>query len=314
MSGIIIEASDVNYEYPGKRALKDVSVTIREGSITALVGPNGAGKTTLMRCIAALDEPFSGTIRVSGCDTVQHPREVHRQIGYLSDFFGLYEGLTMRQSLMYVAGLHRIPPHAIAAEIASVAERLGLTALLDRAVTDMSRGQRQRVGIAQAILHRPKVLLLDEPAAGLDPEARAGLSKLFLSLRDEGMTLMVSSHILSELEDYCTEMLYLRDGRVLDHRQAKPQEAEAAELIIELSEPVLPGHSEKLAAQSGVSEVQAEGQALRCRFVGGKEARAGLIKALVNAGLPICGLQAQKKRLQDVYMELVTEDGHAPGA
>lgn len=310
---MIIEAIDVSYEYPGKRALKNVSFGIEAGSITALVGRNGAGKTTLQRCIAALDDPFSGTIRVSGIDTLQHPREVHSKVGYLSDFFGLYNGLTLRQSLTYVAGLYSLDPATLDSEIESLAHRLGLSAKLDTQVAAMSRGQRQRAGIAQAIIHKPDLLLLDEPAAGLDPEARVGLSALFLSLRDAGMTLVVSSHILSELEDYCTHMLYLQDGQVIDHRSASVSEQQTR-LVIALSEQPQEKHTELLAQQPMVSDVTADAQGLTCMFAGDKTARAELLRQLVKAKLPVCGMEVHKKRLQDVYMEFVEGEHHAADA
>jgi len=213
----MITVDDVCFEYPGKRALNHVSCSIQPGTITALVGPNGAGKTTLLRCIAALDEPFSGKIEINGIDAVEHPRRIHQQIGYLSDFFGLYNTLTVQQCLLFNARIQQVDERLLNEKVQLAANRLDLTQYLNVRAGTLSRGLRQRLGIAQAIIHEPCLLLLDEPASGLDPEARVGLSRLFLSLRDQGMTLIVSSHILAELEDYCTHMLLIRDGRILQH-------------------------------------------------------------------------------------------------
>ena len=222
----MIKVSNLNYEYPGKRALKDVSFSIPDASVTALVGPNGAGKTTLLRCLAALDEPFSGEINVAGIDVTREPRRVHQVLGYLSDFFGLYDDLTVRQCLSFAAWLHRLPEDTVEGCVRKTASLLELTNWLESKVKTLSRGWRQRLGIAQAIIHNPKLLLLDEPSAGLDPEARVSLSKLFRDLQREGMTLVVSSHILAELEDYCTDMLVLRDGEIAEHRGATAAEKE----------------------------------------------------------------------------------------
>ena len=193
------------YEYPTARALDEVSFVIERGSITALVGPNGAGKTTLMRCLAALQRPLSGAVEIDGYSTEEQPREVHRSVGYLSDFYGLYDQLTVEQTLRYAAARHGIEEDTAL----SVAERVGLAERLHVAADALSRGLRQRLAIASAILHKPMLLILDEPAAGLDPQARVDLSGLFMDLRAQGMTLIVSSHILSELEDYATDVLMM---------------------------------------------------------------------------------------------------------
>ena len=213
----MIKVSQLVFEYPGHRALDGVSVHIAAGTVTALVGPNGAGKSTLMRCIAGLDQPLSGQVEVHGIAVQEQPREVHRHLGYLSDFFGLYDRLSVRRCLQYAALSMGVLPSEAPQRVAHVAGQLGLADLLERLPTELSRGQRQRVAIGQAIVHQPRVLLLDEPASGLDPEARASLSQLMRALQAQGMTLIVSSHILSELDEYCTHILSLRGGRVESH-------------------------------------------------------------------------------------------------
>ncbi|CAK0767957.1 hypothetical protein CCP3SC15_3770002 [Gammaproteobacteria bacterium] len=154
------------------RALDQVGFSVPQGSITALVGPNGAGKTTLLRCIAGLDLPLSGKIRVDGIDVLDEPRACHRRVGYLSDSFGLYDTLTVRQCLYYAAEANGVDSARLDEAVQDTAAKLGLTDRLRQRTSELSRGLRQRVAIAQAIIHRPGVVLLDEPAAGLDPEAR----------------------------------------------------------------------------------------------------------------------------------------------
>ena len=150
------------------------------------------------------------------------PRDVHRIMGYLSDFFGLYQDLTVARCLEYAAAAQGLPEADIPAAIERTAQRLDLSDRLQQTSGSLSRGLRQRVAIGQAIIHQPKVLLLDEPASGLDPEARASLAALFRQLQADGMTLLVSSHILAELDEYSTHMLALRDGRILENRELKP--------------------------------------------------------------------------------------------
>lgn len=213
----MIIVNNLTFDYPGKRALSHVCFSIEPGSITALVGPNGAGKSTLMRCLAALETPSSGSIQIASVDILEFPRRAHALMGYLPDFFGLYDDLTVEQCLRYHAMVQNIPKAEQQAAIDKVAVRMQIEDILFQEVKTLSRGQRQRLAIAQSIIHHPKVLILDEPASGLDPEARYHLSQLLVRLSEEGITMLVSSHILSELEDYCTNMLILREGRVVKH-------------------------------------------------------------------------------------------------
>src|SRR5262249_20505538 len=204
--GNAIEVEGLRFDYPGVRALDDVSFTVARGSVTALVGPNGAGKTTLLRCIVALDRPMLGAIHVAGIDVLEEPRACHRRVGFLSDAYGLYDTLTLRQCLTHPARAHGMGTTAGPKTRPQTAARLDITDKLEARAGELSRGQRQRVAIGQALIHAPQVLILDEPASGLDPEARYALARLFTRLQSEGMTLIVSSHILAELDEYSTHM------------------------------------------------------------------------------------------------------------
>lgn len=215
----MIIAEHLFFDYPGKRALNDISFKLEANTITALVGPNGAGKTTLLRCLAALQESSSGRILIEQ-DNVQYnvedePRKIHGLCSYLSDSFGVYEDLTVRQNLRYIAWSKGCPEKLVEEKIEIASKRLKLENYLETKAFKLSRGLRQRLAIAQSIVEPPKILLLDEPASGLDPQARYELSQLLLNLQQEGMTILVSSHILTELEDYCTHMLVIRNGKLL---------------------------------------------------------------------------------------------------
>lgn len=217
-SSHLIQVKQLTFEYPGTRALDHVSFNIAKGSITALVGPNGAGKSTLLRCIAALDYPLSGQVLLDGADVLDDPRASHKKIGYLSDNYGLYDSLSVRKCLTFAALSQGVAESQIEAVVTRTAQQLDLNSKLNNAAGALSRGQRQRVAIGQAIIHSPSLLLLDEPASGLDPEARHSLSQVFIALKNRGMTLIVSSHILAELEDYSTDMLVLKGGRILQQQ------------------------------------------------------------------------------------------------
>ncbi len=304
------------FDYPTKRALHSVSFQIEAGTITALVGPNGAGKTTVMRCIAGLEQPSSGYVAVNGIDVFAEPRKAHEQIGYLSDFFGLYEALTVRQCLMHAADTHRLSASRRDERIELVARQLGIADRLNERAGTLSRGLRQRLAIAQAMVHDPKVLLLDEPAAGLDPEARQDLSGVLTGLRQAGMTLIVSSHILTELEDYSTDMLIIHGGRVLEHKpigQAVRHSSSVVKLDLAADTADLIA---KLAVMPGIEIVSSDANSARLRLADTAQARADLLRQLIAAGLPVAGFTVERESLQDSYLSRVAaaKDGQLPKA
>src|ERR1043166_1490512 len=286
----MISVDDLVFEYPGLRALDRVSFRVAPGSIVALVGPNGAGKTTLLRCLAALDRPLSGRIQIDGIDVLEQPRETHRRVGYLSDFFGLYDLLTVRQCLSYVAQAHGIAAERVAEAVERTVLALGLSDRLDTRVGELSRGLRQRVAIGQAIIHAPRVLLLDEPASGLDPEARHSLAELFVRLGNTGMTLLVSSHILAELEQYSSQMLILRDGRILEQPSEGGGLHGGTRMRISLAH-AAESLERALAAQAGVRVLSADPNGASIMLAGDDHARHQLLKALLDQGFPVSAFE-----------------------
>lgn len=298
----MIAVDNLIFEYPGLRALDRVSFTIPQGRVTALVGPNGAGKTTLLRCMAALEQPVSGRIELGGIDVLEQPRACHRIIGYLSDFFGLYQRLSVRQCLHYVARAQGIAAADCAAAIADVSRDLQIEDRLDQYPGALSRGLRQRVAIAQAIIHKPAVVLLDEPASGLDPEARHQLAELFLQLQRHGMTLMVSSHILAELEAYSTDMLVLRQGRIVEHAVINaPSPRKPFRLLLAAAAPAL---AETLQKLQGVELVRTDRDlSAVINLDSDSNSQHQVLKALLDAGLPVCEFGPAAVNLQDAYLQ-----------
>lgn len=304
----MIEVSNLRFEYPGTLALDDVSIQVDQSSITALVGPNGAGKTTLLRCLAALEMPILGRIRIDGVDVLTDPRSCHRRVGYLSDFFGLYEDLTVGQCLKYMAMAHEIPLHRQVEVVEKAAARLKIEDRLDMKASTLSRGLRQRLAIAQAIIHGPKVLLLDEPASGLDPEARHSLAGLFLELRKLGMTLIVSSHILSELEEYSTDMLVIRGGKIVEHQSISSLASSGVFLRITLTGAVeeLKKQLESLEGTSDVTLIN-DG-AVFCFSSDGKKQHE-LLKAMLQKGIPLKAFSEDKEDMQQTYLKTIRSEG-----
>jgi ABC-2 type transport system ATP-binding protein len=298
---VVISVHRLAFSYPGVQALTDVSFQVRAGAVTALVGPNGAGKTTLLRCLAALVRPLSGQIRVNGVDIIESPRECHTHLGFLPDFFGLYEELTVERSLRYFALAHRLSPDAALARVEVVLDQIDLTEKRKARVGELSRGMRQRLGIGQALVHDPPILLLDEPASGLDPEARHRLAALFRKLQAEGKTLLVSSHILSELNEYATDLLVLRNGRVSEaaadggHR-IRARALEPAEAV-----------AEALKKIPGVTDPVADSEGAGFELHGSEADLHRVLRALLDAGLSVVEFAVQRDGVRERYLRSLEE-------
>ena len=304
---MLIQVSNLIFEYTGFRALNNVSFNIPSGSITALVGPNGAGKTTLLRCLSALEQPLNGSIIIDDIDVLDNPRLCHRKVGYLSDFFGLYDKLTVRQCLYFVARAQGIEPNECEKAIERVSQQLNIVDRLNVTPAQLSRGLRQRVAIAQAIIHQPKVVLLDEPASGLDPEARHQLAELFLSLQRQGMTLIVSSHILAELEAYSSDMLIVREGQIMEHVTVKQKIEQLQVFKLVLTHSFSEKWKTMLNNQQGISNLNIDAKHATFEFKGDENSRHELLKNLFENQFPVCEFSAITTNLQDAYLSTVNQ-------
>lgn len=300
----MIEVSNLCFEYAGKQVLHDVSFSVKENSVVALVGPNGAGKTTLMRCLAALHTPLSGQVVIDGANTLDFPREVHRKIGYLSDFFGLYDQLTVRQCLMHMAGCQGVAREKMLQRLEEVCADTGLEGMMDNPAHTLSRGYRQRLGIGMALIHSPKFLILDEPASGMDPEARVALSSLIARLKAQGMTMIISSHILAELEDYCTDMLVIRDGRVRDYISQNSPEQQAISSVCVSAFDLEDDHLSHVRGLDGVQSVKRTDKGFDFSFSGDERDLASLLKSMTDQGIAVYGFQIMQRSLQKSYMDI----------
>lgn len=313
----LLSVQNLYYDYGLKKALEDVSFDIHAGQTTALVGPNGAGKTTLLRCITGLDTPISGTIKLFGDDLYDDPRKARRRIGYISDSFGLYGKLTVRQCLLYMARAYKLPASEQNTRVDEVIALLGLAPYEKTLARQLSRGWRQRVGIGMAIIHKPDLLILDEPGSGMDPDSRHGLSILLRTLRDQGVTCIVSSHILSELEDYCTDMLVIKNGQVLDHVHLNDAAQSRPTRMIHIR--LFEGHDAHphlLTIRSQINVVNAntvDGQThtILAELNGGAAEQTHLLSALVAANVPVLAFHEHKQTLQNQYIDLTRKNNQA---
>jgi len=208
-----IEVTGVRRAFGSVLAVDHIDLQARPGEVTALIGPNGAGKTTLLLMLATLLAPDEGSIRIAGIDPVTAPREVRAQIGWMPDGFGTWDALTVREVLETVGAAYRMAPVPARARAAELLELVHLGDLADRPARVLSRGQKQRLGLARALVHHPSVLLLDEPASGLDPRSRIELRDILRQLAACGATLLVSSHILTELQEIADRAVIVAGGR-----------------------------------------------------------------------------------------------------
>ncbi|PHP53326.1 ABC transporter ATP-binding protein [Actinomyces ruminis] len=232
-----IEATQVTRFFGSAPAVQRLSLSAPSGAITGLVGPNGAGKTTLLLMLAALLRPDTGTIKVAGLDPVTQPRQVHQAVGWMPDAFGTWDSLTCTEILLTFAAAQGLDD-VTARE--RTADMLTLVHLDDMARTParvLSRGQKQRLGLARALVHAPRVLLLDEPAAGMDPRSRADLRGILRDLAGQGATVLVSSHVLGELEEMVDGVVFMSRGRAVVPPGAGPADEAAAALGQDAEEP-----------------------------------------------------------------------------
>ncbi len=210
-----IEINDVFRSFGHVLAVAGMSATVPAGTVTGLVGPNGAGKSTLLLMLAGLLCPDSGEIRIADLDPVAHPRQVHRTVGWMPDAFGTWDSLTCLEILETFADAQGLDRAAGRRRCNEMLSTVHLSEMTHAPARVLSRGQKQRLGLARALLHQPKVLLLDEPAAGMDPRSRADLRVLLKDLASEGVTILISSHILSELEQMIDGAVFMAHGKAV---------------------------------------------------------------------------------------------------
>lgn len=218
----MIEVHDVRKAFGAVQALGGVSFTARDGQITALLGPNGAGKTTLLRTLVGLLKRDHGSILVGGIDPEQDPMAVRRNIGFLTDQFGLYERLTTREYLHYFGELNDMQAPALRTRIGEVAELLGMEDILDRRAKGFSQGQRIKVALARTLLHRPRHLLLDEPSRGLDVMSTRALRTALNALREDGSCVIMATHVMQEVTHLCDDVIVIAQGHTV--AQGSPDE------------------------------------------------------------------------------------------
>jgi ABC-2 type transport system ATP-binding protein len=291
-------------------AVDGLDLDVPVGSVFGLIGPNGAGKTTTMQCVTTLLSPDAGTISVFGLDPMTQQREVRRVVGWMPDFFGLYDGLSCREYLDFFGDAYGLPAAVRQARVRDLLQLVELEHKADVDVAGLSRGMQQRLGLARALIHDPRLLVLDEPASGLDPRARVDLREILLELGRQGRTIIVSSHILSELGELCDRVGILEAGRML--AQGTPEsirtraQATTTVAVRLLGGPQAAQRAVAVAAAAGARAPRIEDGLLRADLAGGEEAVADLLAALVADGLRVVSYTEEGGGLERLFLA-VTE-------
>jgi ABC-2 type transport system ATP-binding protein len=289
-------------------AVEDLNLEVEEGEVFGLLGPNGSGKTTTILMLLGLTEPTSGEARVLGLDPMREPLKVKAKVGYLPDQVGFYGELTAWENLRYTTRLLGLPEAEAKARIEEVLRRMGLWEVRDRRVSAFSRGMRQRLGLAEVLLKRPKVAILDEPTLGLDPEAAREFLDLIKGLKAEGITVLLSSHLLHQVQEICDRVGLFHKGRLALLGRVEELSARVLgggyEILVEAS----PGLKEAFQAVEGVGRVEAEGG--RYRVLATRDVRAELARIAVAQG-ELLALALRRPSLDEVYAHYFKEVAHA---
>lgn len=290
-------------------AVDDLSFSIGKGEIFGFVGSNGAGKTTTMKVAAGLLKADQGTIYINGFDIKKQTKEAKRAIGYMPDFFGVYDDLKVTEYMNFYCGVHRIPQSDRQKVMDGLIELVNLSDKKDAYVDDLSRGMKQRLCLARSLIHNPEVLILDEPASGLDPRARVEFREIIKELKDMGKTVLISSHILHELSEVCTSIGIINGGKMI----ATGTVSEIQEKMNQLSRMKLKVIGELSQAAAVLKEephvtgiVEANGY-IEFSFGGENEQKADLLKALVDRQVRVLQFEETAGSLESIFMQLTQE-------
>lgn len=333
----MIEIKHLRKEYKDLVAVKDLCLELEQGDIFGFIGPNGAGKTTTIKMLATLLTPTSGTAAIDGIDVIRHPEQIRPIVGYMPDFFGVYDDIKVWEYLDFFAAAYRIPRDKRPQIIDDVLALTDLTVKKDAYVESLSRGMKQRLCLAKTLVHDPKVMLLDEPASGLDPRARIEIRELLKELQAMGKTIIVSSHILPEMEEFCNKIGIIERGELIVAgdvntiaRQVRGHHTIEVGVVEELerAEAILLGMTDlitEVKVTSGLRQLAeitdenagtmrtqtlqrnvhaAKGGVIQIGYVGEPDEEYRVLNVLVNAGIKVRSFHTPETDLEDVFLRV----------
>ena len=304
-----IAVSRLTKVFGAQQAVGDISFTVREGEIAGFLGPNGAGKSTTMKMITGFLPPTSGSVSVNGIDVTRDPRAVKQSIGYLGEHNPLYLDMYVHEYLHFVAGLYRIPSARRRDRVDEMIALCGLAAEQNKKIGFLSKGYRQRIGLAQALIHDPSVLILDEPTSGLDPNQLVEIRRLIKTV-SANKTVLFSSHILQEVQALCERVMVIHRGTlVADDKLENLMRRNGAAVIMEFSAPV---NESLLASAEGVTSVaRLSDLKFRLTLTTDRDVRPALIRFAAEHQLPLVGIAQEENSLESVFSQLTSSDATA---
>lgn len=302
----MIRVRDLRVDYDNVCAVRDLSFEVTPGEVYGLIGPNGSGKTTIFRSLLGLLEPTYGDIEINGVDIQVKPEEAHRVVGFMPDFSPLYEDLMVWEFLDLFAASYYIPRASRPTLLENHLDLVGLSEKRNALVGELSRGMKQRLMLAKTLLPNPQILLLDEPASGMDPHGRIMLKDILRELRDKGKTVIVSSHILSEMSEFCTSVGVLEKGKLVVGGRIEDvtrQVMGVEMLVVEVLEA-----GEKLEEivnkNARAGEITRDGKVFEFPYSGDPQKDSDLLRELVLAGVRISSFKRKRGNLEDIFLRV----------
>lgn len=302
----MIKVENLYKKYGKMEALKGVSLEIEKGTVFGFVGPNGAGKSTTMSILATLLAPTSGNAYVGGYDVLKYPKEVRKLIGYMPDFFGVYDHLTAYEYLDFYGANYDLTAAEREEVIPKLLDLVNLSHKKDAYVDGLSRGMKQRLGLARCLVHDPEVLILDEPASGLDPRARIELREILKELRNMGKTIIISSHILPELAEMCNVIGIIEGGELIAQGSVDEIYQRMQEQKVLKIRPVDQWDKLTTLLKSNpfVTFVSNEGSSIEVGFTGSDDDQVALLSSIIKEGIPLAAFAETEGNLEEIFLEI----------
>jgi len=313
----IISVRDLHRDFDRVQAVRGVSFEVQAGQVVGFIGANGAGKTTTMRILATLDSPSRGEAEICGYDVMNHPHRVRSKIGWMPDSYGSYHYMTVLEYLDFYGRAYGYSKAERLARLSEVMAFTDLTELADRPMNKLSKGMAQRLCLGRTLVHDPEVLILDEPAAGLDPKARIEFKNVIRLLAQNGKTIFISSHILSELGEMCDSLLFIDAGRIVHHGSAESLRQDAsAKAVVDVQ---MAGDPESLRqwtqANAGVTVLEMNKRGARLAIdLDDPLAIAALLKRMIVDGLAVTDFHRESRKLEDAFVEMIKKMEPSRGA
>ena len=309
----MVEIRHLFKDYGKFRAVNDLNLIIPDGSIFGLVGPNGAGKTTTMNIMSGLLTATAGTILINGIDVSHNPIALREKIGFMPDFFGVYDNLKVWEYMDFFEGAYGIAYSERKEITANLLEIVDLSSKLDEYVDTLSRGMKQRLCLARCLIHDPDVLILDEPASGLDPRARVELKEILKQLKQMGKTIIISSHILSELAEMCSEVGIINNGHVVAAGNVNDiMRSMRRKRVVYIKPLIMDGALVRLLEQMpAVLDISESTSDIEIQFDGEDEDLAEIIRRIISEGIALLGFREKEGNLEEVFMMLTGDRTYA---